>query len=39
VLVRVIAGAGAGVTVYLLAARGLGFDEMRRVLQLRRHQT
>jgi putative peptidoglycan lipid II flippase len=39
VAVRVIAGAGAGVTVYLLAARGLGFDEMRRVLQLRRHET
>jgi len=39
VAVRVIAGAGAGVTVYLLAARGLGFDEMRRLLQLRRDQT
>jgi len=38
VAVRVIAGAGAGVTVYLLAARGLGFDEMRRHLQLRRHE-
>jgi putative peptidoglycan lipid II flippase len=39
VAVRVIAGAGAGVTVYLLAATGLGFDEMRRRLQLRRPQT
>ncbi len=39
VAVRVIAGAGAGVTVYLLAARGLGFDEMRRLLQLRRDET
>jgi len=33
VAARVIVGAGAGVTVYLLAARGLGFDEMRKLLQ------
>jgi putative peptidoglycan lipid II flippase len=38
VTARVIVGAGAGVTVYLLAARGLGFDEMRKLLRLgRRH--
>jgi len=38
VAARVIVGAGAGVTVYLLAARGLGFDEMRKLLHLgRRH--
>jgi putative peptidoglycan lipid II flippase len=33
---RVVVAAGAGVTVYLLAARELGFDEMRKLLQLRR---
>jgi len=36
VAARVIVGTGVGVTVYLLAARGLGFDEMRKLLQLRR---
>jgi putative peptidoglycan lipid II flippase len=38
VALRVIVGAVAGVGVYLLAARGLGFDEMRRLLQLRRRE-
>jgi len=36
---RVLAGLGAGVTVYLLAARALGFDEIRRLLQPRRLST
>jgi len=39
VAVRVIVAAGAGVTVYLLAARGLGFDEMRKLLRLGRQHT
>jgi len=36
VAAQVIAGVGVGVTVYLLAARALGFDDVRRSLQLRR---
>jgi len=39
VAVRVIAGAGVGLVVYLMAARALGFDEMRKLLQLRRDPT
>lgn len=34
---RVLAGVIAGVTVYFLTARALGFDEVRKLLQLRRN--
>lgn len=34
--VRVTVAVGAGVSVYLLAARALGFEEIRKLLQLRR---
>jgi putative peptidoglycan lipid II flippase len=36
VAARVIAGVLAGVTVYFLTARAVGFDEVRKLLQLRK---